>query len=89
VAPNTAANSGTSPENIYLCTLNQTIRFDIRYAHFLIMLQNKNDVAIKVLADTSKLLNRTLYVNPQHKFYCAYLTGLANMNLFVEKALQF
>lgn len=53
------------------------------------MLQNKNDVAIKVLADTSKLLNRTLYVNPQHKFYCAYLTGLANMNLFVEKALQF
>ena len=85
----TANNSGASPQNIYIPSLPTTIRFDIRYAQYLIMIQHKNEVALKVLADTSKLLDRTLYPNPQHKFYCAYLTGLANINLFIEKAIQF
>lgn len=53
------------------------------------MLQNKNEVALKVLTDTQKLLDRTLYSHPHHKFYCAYLTGLANLNMFLDKALAF
>lgn len=80
-----AINTASAPQNIYIHTMAMTIRFDIRYAQFLIMISNKNDTALRVLADTQKMLERTLYPNPQQKFYCAYLTGLANLNLFVEK----
>jgi hypothetical protein len=59
-----AVNSGASPLNIYIPTMPTTIRFDIRYAQFLILLQGKNEIALKVLADTHKLLERTLYPNP-------------------------
>lgn len=60
-----AINTASAPQNIYIHTMAMTIRFDIRYAQFLIMISNKNDTALRVLADTQKMLERTLYPNPQ------------------------
>jgi hypothetical protein len=59
-----ATNWTNLPPNIYVHTITMTVRFDIRYAQFLIMISNKNDVALKVLADTQRMIDRSLYPNP-------------------------
>ena len=63
-------NSSKSAVNIYLEGLALAIRFDIRYSQYCIVMQKKNELAVKLLTDTLKLIGRTLYVSPQLKFYC-------------------
>ena len=58
-------NSGKRPLNIYLEALPLAIRFDIRYSQYAILIQEKFELAKRILADTSKLIERTLYVSPQ------------------------
>lgn len=50
--------------NIYLESLTLAIRFDIRYSQYCVIMQNKNDLAVKLLTDTLKLIKRTLYTSP-------------------------
>lgn len=65
------------------------IRFDIRYSQYCVILQKKYDLAVKLLKDTLKLIERTLYVSPQLQFYCQFLLGLANQKIFIDQVLQF
>jgi hypothetical protein len=57
-------NSSKVTPNIYLQSLGLAIRFDIRYSQYCIMIQEKYELAKKVLLDTQKLIRRTLYVSP-------------------------
>jgi hypothetical protein len=41
------------------------------------------------LADSEKLIKRTLHVAPMLKFYVFYLLGHANLKLFYEKVQDF
>ena len=77
-------NSSKNAVNIYLESLPLAIRFDIRYSQYCIVMQKKNELAVKLLTDTMKLICRTLYVSPQLKFYCQLLLGMANQKIFVD-----
>lgn len=57
-------NSSKISVNIYLESLQLAIRFDIRYSQYCVILQKKYDLAVKLLKDTLKLIERTLYVSP-------------------------
>ena len=89
VAADAATNSSKVPPNIYLQSLSLAIRFDVRYSQYCVMIQQKYDLAKKVLQDTRKLINRTLYISPQLKFYCEFLLGLACTRIFIDEVLQF
>jgi len=65
------------------------IRFDLRYAQYCVVIQDKADLAKKVLSDTQKLIDRCLYCPPQLKFYCAYLLGLSSQKIFQETVIKF
>mmetsp|Transcript_14713 Transcript_14713/g.19940 ORF Transcript_14713/g.19940 Transcript_14713/m.19940 type:complete len:209 (+) Transcript_14713:633-1259(+) len=65
------------------------IRFDIRYSQYCVILQSKYELAVKLLKDTLKLIDRTLFVSPQLKFYCQFLLGLSNQKIFEEQVLSF
>ena len=62
------ANSSKVSVNVYLEGLQLAIRFDIRYSQYCILMQQKNELAVKLLNDTIKLMGRTLYVSPQLQF---------------------
>lgn len=62
-APALANNSNLAP-NIYLLSLPMAIRFDLRYAQYCIVIQEKSELAKKVLIDTQKLMERCLYCAP-------------------------
>lgn len=87
-APEQANNSSMAP-NIYLLSLPMAIRFDLRYAQYCIVIQEKNELAKKVLTDSQKLIDRCLYCAPQLKFYCTYLLGLASQKIFQDAVLKF
>ena len=55
----------------------------------MITIQKKSELALKVLLDTQKLIERTLFVTPQLKFYCKFLTGLSNLRIFNERVIEF
>lgn len=82
-------NSTEVKVNIYLEGLSLAIRFDIRYSQYCVILQQKYELAVKLLTDTLKLIKRTLYISPQLKFYCHYLLGLANQQIFIDQVVQF
>jgi len=71
-------NSSCNSVNIYLESLPMAVRFDIRYSQFCVVMQQKYDLAVKLLKDTKRLIARTLYASPQLKFYCQFLLGLSN-----------
>lgn len=75
--------------NIYLESLPMAVRFDIRYSQYCIVMQNKYDLAVKLLKDTVCLMQRTLYASPQLRFYCQFLLGLSNQKIFEEQAMNF
>lgn len=54
-------NSSKAPQNIYLQALPLAIRFDIRFAQYCVQIQDKLEMAKKILSDTLKLLQRTLH----------------------------
>ena len=54
------------------------VRFDIRYSQYCVIMQQKYELAVKLLKDTKRLIARTLYASPQLKFYCLFLLGLSN-----------
>ena len=85
----TDINASKVPPNIYLQSLSLAIRFDVRYSQYCIMIQQKYDLAKKVLQDTKKLISRTLYISPQLKFYCEFLLGLSCTRIFIDEVLQF
>lgn len=58
-------NSNKVSVNIYLESLQLAIRFDIRYSQYCVIMQQKYELAVKLLQDTVKLMERTLYVSPQ------------------------
>ena len=86
---NEQTNSSKAISNIYLQSLGLAIRFDLRFAQYMITIQKKSDLALKVLLDTQKLIDRTLFVTPQMKFYCQFLTGLSNLRIFNERVIEF
>ena len=65
------------------------MRFDIRYAQYLTLLEKKHELSKKVLTDADKLIKRTAHVSPQLKFYLAYFLGHSNLQIFYEKVLEF
>ena len=69
--------------------LHLAIRFDVRYSQYCLVIQQKPDLAKKVLTDTQKLIDRCLYPSPQLKFHCCYLLGLASQRIFQEDILKF
>lgn len=75
-------NSSKALQNIYLQTLPMAIRFDIRFAQYCIMISEKLEMAKKILTDTLKLIQRTLFPSSQLIFYCSFLLGLANLRIF-------
>ena len=89
VPADTEINSSKVAVNIYLESLQLAIRFDIRYSQYCVVQQKKYDLAVKLLKDTLKLIDRTLYVSPQLQYYCHFLLGLANQKIFIEQVLQF
>jgi len=80
-APQSSNNSSLAP-NIYLMSLAMAIRFDLRYSQYCIIIQEKSELAKKVLTDTQKLIERCLFCAPQLKFYCSYLLGLSSQKIF-------
>jgi hypothetical protein len=44
-------------------------------------------LAKRLLTDSKKLLERTLYISPQLKAQCEYLLGLANHRIFIDKVI--
>lgn len=74
---------------MYLLALPLAIRFDLRYSQYMIIIQQKNDLAKRVLTDAQKLIDRCLYCAPQLKFYCCYLSGLASQRIFQESTIRF
>ena len=90
IEPNDASvNSSEVPPNIYLESLSLAIRFDVRYAQLCCVLQQKHELARKVLKDTEKLVKRTLFVSPQLQFYTEFLSGLADKCTFIEQVMQY
>jgi hypothetical protein len=87
-APTDLNNSGLAP-NIYLSALALAIRFDLRYSQYMIIIQQKNDLAKRVLTDAQKLIERCLFCAPQLKFYCCYLSGLASQRIFQDSVIRF
>lgn len=53
------------------------------------MISEKLELAKKILADTSKLLERTLFPSAQLVFYCSFLSGLAALRIFEKEVIQF
>lgn len=77
------------PANIYFDFLETACKFDIRYAQYCIMIQHKYELARKMLKDTQRILERTLYASSQSKFYCQLLLGVTNIRIFYEEILTF
>jgi len=84
-----AINASSLAPSIYLQGLDNLVRFDLRYAQYLTMIQHKHSEAEGVLARTEKLVSRCLYLCPQLKFYQSFLMGHVNRMLFYEKVLEF
>lgn len=73
----------------------------MRYAQYLAMLPKpsssetvtatrpQHELARKILADTEKLIKRTLHIAPMLKFYVMFLLGQSNLRLFYEKVEDF
>jgi hypothetical protein len=53
------------------------------------MITEKLELAKKILADTSKLIERCLFPSAQLIFYCSYLSGLASLRIFEKEVIQF
>jgi hypothetical protein len=82
-------NNSSNVANLYLLSLPMAIRFDLRYSQYCIVIQEKFEIAKKVLTDTQKLIDRCLFCAPQLKFYCAFLCGLASQRIFQESTMRF
>lgn len=59
-----AFNSSKLQANLYLKNLEDLLRFDLRYAQYLTLIQHKHQEAKEVLADTASLVSRCLYLSP-------------------------
>lgn len=58
------ANSSSLPQNIYIQGLETAIRFDLRHAQYLTLMELKHDEAKKILTESGKIAARCLYVSP-------------------------
>jgi len=76
-------------DNIYLLELDNLVKVNIRYAQALSTLDTKYDLALRVLADTLKITERCLYLNPYHQYMAHYLIGYCNKMLFIGKLKDF
>jgi len=83
------ANSSSLSQNIYIRGLENAIRLDLRHAQYLSLVEAKHDEAKKLLQDCAKITTRTLYVNPQLKFYQFFLLGHVNREIFYDKVIAF
>jgi len=72
-----------------LRNLEDAVRFDVRYAQYLIFVAEKYDLARKVLIDSEKLCDRSLKIPETLKFMVHYLTGTAAQKLFVNACLGY
>ena len=61
----------------------------MRYAQYLTLIDNKQDLAKKILTDSEKLVKRALHVSPQVKFYVYLLLGFTSLQIFYEKVTEF
>ena len=75
--------------NLYLLELDNLIKVNIRFAQALSTLDTKYDLALKVLADTLRMMERCLYLNPYHKYMANFLIGYCNKMLFLGKIKDF
>jgi len=82
-------NSSSNPHNLYIFGLEAIVRFDLRYAQYLSLIQSKHDEAKLVLLEAQKVLQRTLYITPQLQFYLSFLLGYVNLEIFYERVKQF
>jgi hypothetical protein len=83
------ANSCSIPSNIYILGLEAAIRFDLRHAQYLTLIELKHEEAKMILQDSGKIAARSLYVCPQLKFYQACLLGHVNRMIFYDKVHLF
>lgn len=83
------ANSSSLPQNIYVQGLEAAIRFDLRHAQYLTLIELKHEDAKRILQDSGKIAARCLYVSPQLKFYQACLLGHVNRMMFFDKVTEF
>lgn len=51
------------------------------------MITEKLELAKKILADTTKLIDRTLFPSAQLIFYCSFLSGLAALRIFEQQVV--
>lgn len=65
--------------------LEAAIRFDLRHAQYLTLIELKHEDAKSILQDSGKIATRSLYVSPQLKFYQACLLGHVNRMIFYDK----
>lgn len=82
-------NSSYYEPNIYLKYLEVAVRFDVRYAQYLTLIDKKHDLAKKIIQDSEKLARRTLHISPQLKFYVHLFLGHSNVQIFYDKLIEF
>lgn len=71
--------------NIYLLELDNLIKVNIRYAQALSTLDTKYELALKILNDTVRIMDRCLYLNPYHQYMVHFLIGYCNKMVFIGK----
>ena len=74
---------------MYVQGLEAAIRFDLRHAQYLTLIEHKHEEAKQILLTSGKIAARCLFVSPQLKFYQSCLVGHVNRMIFYDKVSEF
>jgi hypothetical protein len=73
----------------YILNLDGLVKVNLRYSQALCTLDTKYDLAIIVLKETLRLLDRCELLNPYHRYMTHFLYGYCSKMLFLTKLKEF
>lgn len=83
-----AFETGTAP-TFSILGVDSLVKSNLRYAEALCVVDTKYDLSAKVISETLRIIDKSIYTNPYHRYTAHFLYGYCHKMLFLTKIQEY